>query len=225
MMAYAAGTDDIESAEQTLEFLPRLADAGLTHRTPAADSQYDGLFWTTVGAREMGGFVEGGAFTHVWNSPIKKSLSRCDKLLREPRYVTAAWEAGLSLGRNQRPEGNWYFRLRPETGEVAAEYASNAIDPVLFFDALPENPIELAEGQATRRNLGRIAAARKKRLSWIMDNPVKTFRWEGCYEDIPERPPYAELRWWDASYTLQNILSHKHDLGNGYLARRKGFTS
>ncbi len=38
-----------------------------------------------------------------------------------------------------------------------------------------------------------LAAVRDKAIAWMMQNPVRTWNWQGQFEDVKALPPYENL--------------------------------
>jgi hypothetical protein len=81
----------------------------------------------------------------------------------------------------------WPFRVNARTNVVISEYCSNVIEPIRLFDELLriQNRINLSTDQ--------IAAYQRARdLAWdwlySINGPMKTFMWNGYFEDIPNDP-------------------------------------
>jgi len=119
----------------------------------------------------------------------------------EDKYLKAAVYCADALGkyvRDVRPENTsfieaktkkspWPFRLNARNGIVIDEYCSNVLEPVKLFDELLriKSLIKLPEEQAKAYE-----NARKIAWEWLfsINGPMKTFIWNGYFEDIPNDP-------------------------------------
>lgn len=105
----------------------------------------------------------------------------------EARYLDYAEHIAEVLARLQRADGSWAYRIRPDTGEVVEDYTSAGISTTAFFE-------ELMRVAGHRRYAGTVERA----VRWTIENPCKTNRWQGMYEDVGEHPPFGNLENWDA---------------------------
>jgi maltose/maltodextrin transport system substrate-binding protein len=53
---------------------------------------------------------------------------------------------------------------------------------IFFFDRLER-----------QHGLKQYEAARRRAWEWVLQNPLKTYQWDGQFEDVQLRPPYANL--------------------------------
>jgi len=119
----------------------------------------------------------------------------------EEKYLEAAIHCADALAKNARDipgdlepfspvvtdRSPWPFRVNARTGVVVSDYCSNVIESIRLFDELVRirERIGLDHDQA--------AAYRKTRdLAWrwlfSKSGPVKTYIWNGYFEDIPNDP-------------------------------------
>lgn len=100
-------------------------------------------------------------------------------LTKNEKYLQAAKRIAQTLLKAQLENGSWYFSMSNETGEPTATNSVIPTSIVNYFDRLRrdfkmeglEKPTELA-------------------VKWLMNNPVKTFNWQGQFEDMKAREPY-----------------------------------
>lgn len=104
------------------------------------------------------------------------------------------------FARLQKDDGSWPYRVYPETGEVKEEYTSSAIAPPRFLE-------DLDRALSSRK----FAAVAAKAVDWTLNNPVRTFQWQGQYEDVSEQPPFRNLENWDVNETIRHLLFHAPD--------------
>lgn len=81
----------------------------------------------------------------------------------------------------------WPFRVNARTGEIISEYTSNVIEAIKLFDEL------LRIGKRIELDDQRIQAyenTRKRVWRWLYSKsgPMKTYIWNGYFEDIPNDP-------------------------------------
>jgi hypothetical protein len=84
----------------------------------------------------------------------------------------------------------WPFRVNARTGVVISEYTSNVIEPVRLFDELlriaPRTGLD-------REKIQTYAKARDIAWNWLFSKsgPMKTYIWNGYFEDVPNDPQCA----------------------------------
>lgn len=84
----------------------------------------------------------------------------------------------------------WPFRVNARTGVVISDYTSNVLAPVMLFDEL----IRISERVALDPvRKAKYQAARDLAWKWLFsrNGPMKTFVWNGYFEDIPNDPACA----------------------------------
>ncbi|MFA6598317.1 MAG: hypothetical protein WCS69_11375 [Ignavibacteriaceae bacterium] len=123
----------------------------------------------------------------------------------EEKYLTAAINCADALAKHVRdvsaPETKfatnfsisspWAFRVNAKTGEVKDDYCSNVLDPVRLFDELirigdfipyEKNIVHLPKEKIETYRNASITA-----WNWLFskNGPMKTFIWNGYFEDVP----------------------------------------
>lgn len=101
---------------------------------------------------------------------------------KEEKYLAAARRIADTYLKTQLPSGTWYIYVNHLTGEPLADNLAIPTAVINYFDRLRKDyhvpGLEKATGAA---------------LSWVMNNPVKTFNWSGQFEDVKALPPYRNL--------------------------------
>ncbi len=123
---------------------------------------------------------------------------------KEKRFLDTAMCIADTLKRTQLKEGRWYFRVDPKTGKMQIDYTSDQIQPILLLDELI--------GKYQRKDL---IETRDKAVKWVLENPCKTYRWQGQWDDLADSPPYANLEWYDTALFIEYLLG-KATAENGY---------
>lgn len=100
----------------------------------------------------------------------------------EEKYLEAAKKIAETYLKRQLSNGSWYQFVKHETGEPTAENIVIPTAIINYFDRLKRD--YKVEG---------LDEATDKAIKWVMENPVKTFDWQGQFEDINARPPYRNL--------------------------------
>ncbi len=189
--AYSGNTDALRCARQ-------LADWNMAHSTPH-EWPYGDLPYSTFTNGVAGGFVDGDAVMTDKPAIMALAYIRLYRVTRDETYLIAARKIADTLARNQRPEGNWPFRVNPETGEVREEYTSSAIYGAMLFEALDH----LSDSSTYREH-------RDRALHWVLENPVKTMDWRGFYEDVGNAPENRTN--WDCIDTVRYLLAHRDEI-------------
>ena len=123
------------------------------------------------------------------------------EVTEERRFLEAAIRCAEALAkhvRDVRPNGSpfsqaktekspWPFRVNARTGVVISEYCSNVIEPIRLFDELLRigDRINLSASQDSS-----FQYARKLAWDWLysINGPMRTYIWNGYFEDIPNDP-------------------------------------
>ncbi|MEW5726031.1 MAG: hypothetical protein AB1896_23180, partial [Thermodesulfobacteriota bacterium] len=116
----------------------------------------------------------------------------------EEKYLRAALDCADALAKNVRdvaadtarfahhfPAGSpWPFRVNARTGAVVDDYSSNVVEPVRLFDELLRIGTLIG---LSRERADSYLRARGIAWDWLFsrNGPMKTFVWNGYFEDIP----------------------------------------
>jgi hypothetical protein len=123
---------------------------------------------------------------------------------QEKRFLDAAMGIADTLKSTQLKEGRWYFRVDPETGKMQIDYTSDQVQAILLLDELIQ--------KYQRKDL---IKTRDKAVKWMLENPCKTYRWQGQWDDLGDSLPYANLEWYDTALFIEYLL-RKATTENGY---------
>ena len=102
--------------------------------------------------------------------------------LGDEKYLEAAKKIADTYLNRQLNNGSWYQFVNHETGEPTAENIVIPTAVINYFDRLTNS-----------YGVNGLEKSTAKALKWIMNNPVKTFDWQGQFEDVYTRPPYHNL--------------------------------
>ena len=111
------------------------------------------------------------------------------------RFLSAAIGIGETYLGTRRPDGSWPLKMRLATGEPIGENMLVPTRPLVFFRALAE-----ATGEA------RWAEASDACFAWLEEHPLSDWNWDGQFEDIQPRPPYANPTKHNAVEAMFEIL-------------------
>lgn len=97
----------------------------------------------------------------------------------EVKYLDAAKRIAATYLKNQMDNGSWFLFVNYETGSTLAENIVIPTAPVNYFIRLKKDYKVEGLEQMT-----------EKAMNWIMENPVKTFNWQGQFEDVKAFEPF-----------------------------------
>jgi hypothetical protein len=98
---------------------------------------------------------------------------------RDKKYLEAAKNIANTFVKNQMENGTWYQFVYHESGKPTAENLLIPTAVINYFDRLRRD-----------YNMQGLEQPTAKAFNWIMNNPVKTFNWQGQFEDVFARPAY-----------------------------------
>ena len=184
----------------------KLADWDIAHSTPA-DWPYAGLPYSTFAAKKPGGFRDGSGLMPDKAAIMALAYLQLHEATREKRFLQAAEAIATTLGKRQRPNGTWPFRVDPKTEAVIEDYSSSVIYAVMLFEKLDK----------LNGNHG-YQACRDRTWNWLLNGPIKTKEFRGFYEDIPASKDGRTN--YDCLDTIRYLLANRTDT-NGYLEMAK----
>ncbi len=100
----------------------------------------------------------------------------------DKKYFEAAKRIADTYLKNQLDNGSWYQFVKHETGKPTAENITIPTSIINYFDRLRND-----------YKVGGLENSTARAFKWIMENPVKTWDWQGQFEDVFARPPYVNL--------------------------------
>jgi len=101
---------------------------------------------------------------------------------KDAKYLEAAKRIAETYAKQQRDDGSWLLFVTPRDGKAVT---NNVLIPTLV--------IEFLERLALITKDHRFDEVRDKAVAWMMQNPVKTWNWQGQFEDVQPQPPYENL--------------------------------
>ena len=111
------------------------------------------------------------------------------------RFLDAARGIGETYLKRRRPDGSWPLKMRLATGEPVGENTLVPTRPLAFFLALAE-----ATGES------RWTEAADGCFAWLEAHPLTDWNWDGQFEDVQPRPPYANPTKHNAVEAMFEIL-------------------
>jgi maltose/maltodextrin transport system substrate-binding protein len=115
---------------------------------------------------------------------------------KDAKYLNAAVQIAETYAKQQREDGSWLLFVTPKDGRAAT-------DNVL----VPTSVIEFLDQLAAITQKHRFDDMRDKAVAWIMQNPVRTWNWQGQFEDVKPLPPYENLTKHEACDFAIHLLS------------------
>ncbi len=115
---------------------------------------------------------------------LDASVNCADALAKNVRNVSASskkFSADFSFS------SPWPFRINAETGKIKDDYCSNVVDPVKLFDEL----IRIGERiKLPKEKIDAYKSAGTLAWNWLFakNGPMKTFVWNGYFEDVLSDP-------------------------------------
>jgi hypothetical protein len=119
---------------------------------------------------------------------------------KDEKYFQAAQHIAQTYLKNQLPNGSWYQFVNHQTGEPTAPNIVIPTSVINYYDRLRH-----------QYKVTGLEASTQKAFDWIMNNPVKTFNWQGQFEDIQARPPYENLSREQACDLAMYLFRNKKD--------------
>ena len=98
------------------------------------------------------------------------------------KYLEAAVKIAKTYVKTQLPEGSWPLMVWIESGEAVKKNLCVPTDIINFLDRLV---MDYGKTQFRENS--------EKAFNWIMENPVKTFNWEGQFEDMGYSKNYSNM--------------------------------
>ncbi len=113
----------------------------------------------------------------------------------ETRYRDAAVRIADTYARRQQADGSWPLFVRVNDGALVTD---NVMVPTMVVDFLDR--LERVAG------LDRFNPVRDRAVAWIEANPVRTWNWQGQFEDVKPQPAYQNLTKHDAGDYAIHLL-------------------
>lgn len=205
---YRRSTTDASLQQTCLDRARQVADWVIAHSTPATD-RYPYLPYQCVSQGRVG--LHGGKPVDSPDQAHENLVepNKCGymglaylRLYEETadvRYAEAAERIAETLRATQLPGGNWLYRVHATTGDAQGEvYTSTVIFAVAFMVAMDD-----------LHPAGPYREAKHASLSWLLDNPLSTFRWENMFDDTTYLPDYANTGNYDTLFAGRFLLAHQ----------------
>jgi maltose/maltodextrin transport system substrate-binding protein len=120
-------------------------------------------------------------------------------------YLEASIRIAGTYAKTQLPEGSWPLMVWIESGESIEQNLVVPTDIINFLDRLVQ---DYGKNQFSETS--------EKAFRWIMEHPVKTFHWEGQFEDIGYSKHYSNMER-GKPFSFAVILLSRIDREPGYI--------
>lgn len=118
----------------------------------------------------------------------------------EKKYLKAAVNIANTYIKTQQPAGSWFLKADEQSGK-----------PVNDNLCVPTSIIKFLDRLATDYGRSEYKKASQRAFAWIMENPFKTFNWEGQFEDVPPTKQYRNLARGQVGNVAIYLLTHYAD--------------
>jgi rhamnogalacturonyl hydrolase YesR len=200
---------DYTKNKKYMDVAIQLANWLMENSTPA-DSKLPHLPFSTTYNGEMGGGVDGDTIMIDKAGLTGQVYLKVWRINGDRRFKDAAIRLAETLLSVQQPAGQWQGRVEYKTGKVVQDYVANQIVNIMFMDDMYE-----ATGDE------RYKKSSQKALDWMLNNPVKTWRWTGYYEDVA--PGEESIGNWEA-IELARYLIDRREKNPEYMSIAKQIT-
>ena len=138
---------------------------------------------------------------NAWLDPYDATSDR--------KYLEAAVKIAETFVKRQLPCGSWYLYVNYERNEPIADLITIPTQIINYYDRLERD-----------YGVKGLEESRRKALAWMEENVLKTFDWQGQFEDIKPRGPYENLsREQACDYAIYLMRNHAEDPESLALAR------
>jgi maltose/maltodextrin transport system substrate-binding protein len=118
---------------------------------------------------------------------------------QDRKYFEAGRAIADAFKRNQDADGTWPLMVDWQTGK-----------PITPQRLVPTWVIFLFDRMDRQYKAADYREAREKAWQWIETYPLKTYQWDGQFEDVQPRPPYVNLAREQACDVAVLLLSEEH---------------
>ena len=184
LATYAAQQPAPADAAEALAAARRAADYLLSMSFPddAVWAGHPPTYHPTLYRDRLKGHMSAGNYLTNCGAETGRYLLDVHAATKDRRYLDAALRIAAAYEKTQLLEGSWSLFVDPRDGKPASPNVLVPTGVVGFLDQL-----EVVTGEP------RFAPVRARALAWIMANPVRTWNWQGQFEDVRPLPPYENM--------------------------------
>ena len=181
---YSAQQPVPKDAAEALQAARRAADCLLAMSFPAdsAWAFHPPTYHPTMFADRMKGHMDPRHYMTYCGAETGGYYLDVYAATKDEKYLAAAVRIAETYAKQQREDGSWLLFVTPGDGKPVTD---NVLNPTLV--------IEFLDRLALVTKDTRFDAMREKALAWTMQNPVRTWNWQGQFEDVKPLPPYENL--------------------------------
>jgi maltose/maltodextrin transport system substrate-binding protein len=197
LAVYATQQPAPEDAAPALQAARRAADylLGLCFPAEAAWAYHPPTYHPTLYRDRLKGHM--APENHMTTSGAEGGLHflTLHRATGDLRYRAAAIRIAETYARHQRPDGSWPLFVRARDGALVTD---NVMVPTMVVDFL--------DRLESHTGLTQFNAMRDRAVAWIEAHPVRTWNWQGQFEDVKPQPPYENLTKHDACDYALHLL-------------------
>jgi hypothetical protein len=101
-------------------------------------------------------------------------------LTGDKKYLEAARRIAQTYVKTQLANGSWYMFINVKSGKPSAPNIAIPTAIINYFDRLSRD-----------HQVPGLEASTQKAVKWMLENPIKTYDWQGMFEDIGPRAAYS----------------------------------
>lgn len=194
---YAAQTPPPTDAAEALKAARRAADYLLGLSYPAENDWafHPPTYHPTMFHDKLGGHMNADRYMTFCGAETGMYYLDVYAATKDAKYLNAAVSIAETYAKRQSPEGSWLMFVSPKDGKPVTD---NILIPTLVIEFVDKL------GAATGDH--HFDAMREKAIAWVMQNPVRTWNWQGQFEDVKPLPPYENLTKHDAGQFSIHLL-------------------
>jgi hypothetical protein len=198
LAVYAMQNPAPADAAEALQASRRAADALLALCEPAQSAWafHPPTYHPTKFRERMTGHMNPANYMTNCGAEAGRYFLDIHAATKDAKYLTAAVRIAETYAKQQREDGSWLLFVTPKDGQAATD---NVLVPTLV--------IEFLDQLAKVAPQPRFDTMRHKAVAWIMQNPVRTWNWQGQFEDVKPLPPYENLTKHEACDFAIHLLS------------------
>ena len=170
-----------KEAEDALRLARKMADWLIAHSQPADAplAHFPPTYW---GDRRDVAVKNAGQNMLLYPAHAALAYIDLDTVARKGTYIDAAMAIARTYVKLQGTDGTWPLKVREKDGSPVR---ANRLVPGRYilglFDSLV--PCDAA-----------LAPTRDRAFGYVLNGPVKTWNWDGQFEDMDPMPPYKNLQ-------------------------------
>lgn len=189
LTTYAAQKPAPADAAEALKAARRAADYVLALSEPkdSAWAFHPPTYHPTLYQGRLKGHMAAGRYMTLCGAETGQYYLDVYAATKGAAYRDAALRIAETYAKQQLPEGSWLQFVTAKDGKPVTD---NVLIPTIVISFLDR--LEQVTGDR------RFDAMRAKAVAWIEKNPVRTWNWQGQFEDVKPLPPYQNLTKHDA---------------------------